>query len=78
LATKELSENQLKQLYFFHPDEFVRVLRGFVPKTPPTETVIKGYRVRVNYTNVSQEEQDEAQKSIAKTVLESLKKKKGK
>lgn len=42
----------------------------------PQEKIIKGYRVRVNYSETDQQSMEDAQKTIAKTVLDNLKKKK--
>ncbi|MFT6502923.1 MAG: hypothetical protein ACJASQ_003055 [Crocinitomicaceae bacterium] len=76
LALKSLSKKEFKNVFFFHPDDFLDQLQDFIPKPKSTEKIIKGYRVKVNYSEMSAEEQEKAKKTIAKTVLDSMKKKK--
>lgn len=73
-----ISELDKKTVHFFTPDE----LFAFLSETPveinQTETTMKGYRVNVTYDSVTKEEMDKKRASIAKVVMDSLRKKKNK
>lgn len=75
LARKELSPPHIEKVFYFHPDQFLEFLLRYVKKPSRTETVIKGYRVRVNHEDISESEQKDAEEQIAKALRESLKKK---
>jgi hypothetical protein len=75
-AKEVLTKSELKKVFFFLPELFQNHLLEYVEKQKPKEKIIKGYRVKVNYSETSSEEQEQAQKSIAQTVLDSMKKKK--
>lgn len=73
LARQELSPTHAKQVFYFHPDQFLEFLLRYVKKPSTTETVIKGYRVRVNHEEISESEQKDAEERIAKALSESMK-----
>jgi len=64
---------------FLTPDAFFAYLdteQQQQAAPPPTETVIKGYRVNVTYDTLSPDEAEQKRKSVAKVVLDSLRKRK--
>lgn len=66
---------------FFTPDALFAFLDTELQQhtaPPPTETVMKGYRVNVSYDTLSPDEAEQKRKSVAKVVLESLRKQKRK
>lgn len=75
-AEKELSKAELKKVVFCLPIDISGFIKShkIVPK--PKEKIIKGYRVKVKYSDTDAHSIEEAQKTIAKTVLDSLKRKK--
>ncbi len=58
------------------PDALAQYLDENLVSESNTETRIKGYRVKVEYKTLSEEEQEQKQNAIAKVVADSIKKKK--
>ncbi len=75
-AKKELSTAQLKKVKFLDVRELQTFIQKNKAKLKPQEKIIKGYRVKVKYSETDPQSMEEAQKTIAKTVLDNLKKKK--
>ena len=75
-AKAELTTSQLKKVKFLD----IRELQSFIQENKvqpkPQEKIIKGYRVKVKYSETDTQSMEDAQKTIAKTVLENLNKKK--
>jgi hypothetical protein len=68
-------------VHFYTPDTFFAFLDTAEQQhtaPPPTETVMKGYRVNVSYDTLSPDEAEQKRKSVAKVVLDSLRKQKKK
>lgn len=63
-------------VHFFTPDALFAYLDETVKEQASTETIMKGYRVNVTYDAISQEEMEQKRKSVAKVVMDSLRKRK--
>jgi len=63
-------------VHFFTPDALFAYLDETVKEQAPTEIIMKGYRVNVTYDVISQEEMEQKRKSVAKVVMDSLRKRK--
>ena len=74
LAQQELSPAHAQQVFYFHPDQFLEFLLRYVKKPKTTETIIKGYRVRVNHEDLSESDRKDAEEQIARAIRESMKK----
>lgn len=76
LAEKELTKAELKKVKFLGVRELERYIKSHKIEPEPKEKIIKGYRVKVKYSDMDAQSMKEAQERIAKTVLDSLKRKK--
>lgn len=65
-----------QQVQFFTPDALFSYLNDTVKDELPQEQVIKGYRVNVTYDSVTKEEMDRKRATVAKVVMDSLRKRK--
>ncbi len=65
-----------KPVQFFTPDALFAFLDTTATAQVPEEQIIKGYRVNVTYDAVTQEEMDRKRASVAKVVMDSLRKQK--
>lgn len=69
------SPQQSEKIRVFEPEAFFQYLDTSMVATPlSTETTMKGYRVKVNYDSITEEEMKRKKDSIAKIVADSLKK----
>jgi hypothetical protein len=66
------------QVFVMEADELFYYLDTEIAKEASTETRIKGYRVKVEYDSVSQEEMKKKHESVTKLVADSIKKRKDK
>ncbi len=65
-----------KPISFFTPDALFAFLDGSKSGDAPKETTMKGYRVNVSYEAVTEEEMIRKRASVAKVIMDSLKRKK--
>jgi len=65
-----------KDIYFFTPDALFEYLDTASISQEQQEQIIKGYRVNVTYDAITQEEMDRKRASVAKVVMDSLRKRK--
>lgn len=65
-----------KPVQFFTPDALFTYLDSSAAETTPQTQLIKGYRVNVTYDEVSKEDMDRKRASVAKVVMDSLRKQK--
>ncbi len=63
-------------VHFFTPDGLFAYLDEMVKEPETTETIMKGYRVNVTYDAITQQEMDRKRASVAKVVMDSLRKRK--
>ena len=63
-----------KEIWFFTPDVLFAFLDDTIKEEAPQEQIIKGYRVNVTYDSVTQEEMNRKRNSVAKIVMDSLRK----
>lgn len=74
-ASTLLQELQNK-LQFFEPEQLFAYLDAEIAKEASTETRVRGYRVKVNYSPVSNDEAKHISNAMVKTVSEATRKKK--
>jgi len=74
LALKEIEKESQKKLMFFTPEEFFSF---FEKEAMVKEDIVAGYKVKIRYQPLSEEEQKEKSEAISKVILKSLKKLKG-
>ena len=74
LALKEVEKESQKKLMFFTPEEFFSF---FEKEAVVKEDIVAGYKVKIRYQPLSEEEQKEKSEAISKVILKSLKKLKG-
>lgn len=72
----EIDIETQSKIYFFEPDELFQYLDAEITKEASTETRIKGYRVKVNYSPNTYKAADKNREQVVKTVADSLRKKK--
>lgn len=77
-AFTEIGEAQLLQVRFFLPEDFFMFLDQAIAESKGREETIKGYKVKVKYKSLSAEEQKARKEAIAKTVLQAMRRLKGK
>jgi hypothetical protein len=75
-CTERIPDIEQKQVHFFTPDVLFSFLDSAVKNEIPQEQIIKGYRVNVTYDDVTKEDMDRKRASVAKVVMDSLRKKK--
>ena len=73
-----LDESHSSRLFFFEPEALFQFLDQEIAKDASTETRVKGYRVKVEYDAVSESEMQKKRESVAKVVVDSMKKMKKK
>jgi hypothetical protein len=71
---KELTIEQQLAVKFFEPEELFQFLDELIVEKKPSETRMKGYRVKVSYDSVSNNELKAKKESITKAVLDSIRK----
>lgn len=73
-VSHKLDAEELKRVYFFLPEELSTFLKQL--ETPkPTESIIKGYRVRVNYKLVDGRKTEEIRRILTEAFVSSLQRK---
>jgi hypothetical protein len=75
---KSLDPEFHSRVFVMEADALFHFLATEVAKETTTETRMKGYRVKVEYDSVSQDEQKMKRESVTKLVADSVKKKKDK
>lgn len=63
-------------ILFLEPNEFVCVLQLFATPKTSSETIIRGYRVKVNFGESTEDEKTSSEEQIAKAIVEGMKKRK--
>ncbi len=69
-----IPEFDKREVQFFTPDALFTFLDSTAAGTVPQTQTMKGYRVNVTYDEVSKEEMDRKRASVAKVVMDSLRK----
>lgn len=72
----KLDASQLSKVLTLEPSEVVQFFDRQIVKESNTEKVMKGYRVKVEYSTSTESEMAKKQENVIKTVTESMKKKK--
>jgi len=76
LAKKELKAKEFALVQFMTPNDLFPWLDQQVVETKSSEQTVKGYRVKVNYKTVSDQEGVDRQNSLSRIVSRSIKRKK--
>jgi TraM recognition site of TraD and TraG len=74
LATESLDKDLLEKIMFLEPTDLVAYLDSIISQETSTEKRIKGYRVKVNYENISDQEIKNKREAITKVVVDSIRK----
>ena len=69
----ELDSEQRDSVRFFLPEQFTAFLEEDAASSAGSETVVKGYKVKVNYKAVETSAQKEKREAIAKVIVQSMK-----
>jgi hypothetical protein len=78
LVTEKLSKSDLEKVVFFEPDEFFSYLEEEAAQESSTEKRVKGYKVKVNYSPLNQEDKKRKREAVAQVILGAFKRLKGK
>ena len=68
-----LSAGERERVSFLSPEEVPDYIAALAPAPAPTESMVKGYRVKVSHTTVSPEDAKARRDTLAKLVARSLK-----
>lgn len=77
-AFAQLGSERLSAVHFFLPEDLFLFLDQNAAEGRSKEETIKGYKVKVKYKPLTQEEQKVRKEAVAKTVLQAMKRLKGK
>ncbi|MDR6624837.1 type IV secretion system DNA-binding domain-containing protein [Caulobacter segnis] len=70
--TEGLSAEDRERVSFLAPEDLPDYITGLAPPPEPTETMVKGYRVRVSQTTVSPEEARLRREQLAAVIARSM------
>lgn len=73
---QNLSLPEQEKMQYFEPESFFQFLDAEITKDTSTESLMKGYRVKVEYDSISDKEAHNKQEQILKTITNSIRKKK--
>ncbi len=73
---KKLTKNQLAKVLTLEPQEVIQYFDRQIVQESSTEKVVKGYRVKVEFDSSTNSEMEKKQENVAKTVTDSMRKKK--
>lgn len=76
LATAELQKSELDFIIFGSTKDLIQSLHEISLQEKPKEKKVKGYRIKVNYKKVSDEENRRKESTIIKAIVDSIRKKK--
>lgn len=74
LASTALSDNDRARVHFLTPEEVLIFLEEKDAETAAKEQTVRGYKVKVKYTAVTDTEKKARKKIIAETILQALRK----
>jgi predicted TPR repeat methyltransferase len=74
LVAEGLGDEERERLSFLAPEDIPDFIAALAPAPAPSETIVKGYRVRLSHTAVSPEDARERRDRLAKLVARSLQK----
>lgn len=72
LLLEALSADERERVSFLAPEDVPDYIAALAPAPAPSETFVKGYRVRISHTQVSPEDAKERRDRLAKIVARSL------
>lgn len=71
-ATQKLKESDRKKILFFQPEELFFYLEEQAAREAGKEERVKGYKVKVQYQPVEEEEKRTKREVIAKIILQAM------
>ncbi len=78
LALERFDRSEQERLVFLKPDEFNSYLQAESNPLVGDEERVKGYKVKVNYQLLEEDEQLAKREAVAQVILQSLKRQKEK
>jgi hypothetical protein len=72
----KLTKTQLAKVMTLEPNEVIQYFDKQIVQESSTEKVVKGYRVKVEFDTSTPTEMEKKQENVAKTVTDSIRKKK--
>ena len=72
LATQRLSEPDLAKVLFLQPDELFFYLEQEAAREASKEERVKGYRVKVEYQPVADDEKKVRREAVGQVILQTL------
>lgn len=78
LVSQELNESDQKKVFFFQPEEFFFYLEKKIASEASKEERVKGYKVKVQYQPIQDNEKKTKREAVAKVILQALKRMKEK
>lgn len=75
LLADQLEEDDQKKVLLFAPEEFFFYLEEEAAKEASKVEKVKGYKVKVNYTAVQEDEKKQKREAISKVIMQALKRK---
>jgi len=70
---KQLSADDLAKVHYLQPEEMIAFLDKQAADNASTEKIVRGYKVKVNYTAVDEQTQKKKREAIARLMVESMK-----
>lgn len=68
-----LSETSFERVQFFAPEDFLLFLEELDAQAASKEETVRGYKVKVKYRPINEEEKKARKQAISKTILQALK-----
>jgi len=78
LASDRFDDNEQEKLVFLHPEELFSHLEKVSAPLETEEEKVKGYKVKVNYQPLEEDQQQTKREEVAQVILQSLKRQKEK
>ena len=75
IITKRIDATIIDKVMVMDSDSFIQYMSAEIAKEANTETRIKGYRVKVEYDTISEQDMIKKKEKISKVVIDSMKKK---
>ncbi len=74
LITEQFDEEYITKIFIVHPDDLFLFFERETPKDekPSTEKIVKGYRVKVEYNNLSDDQKKQKREAIGGVIAQSL------
>lgn len=78
LAENKISQQELQKVLFFQPEDLIFYLEKEAAEAASEEARVKGYKVKVQYQPVKEEEKKAKREAVAQVILQAMKRMKEK